>query len=474
MVFSSSIFLFIFLPIVLLLYYISPKKIKNYTLLFFSLLFYTWGAVDFILIALLSIAADYYIALRIANGNQNYRKRWLLVSIAINVGLLFYFKYANFFVENVNELYALFGFQPYSWVKIALPIGISFFTFQKMSYIIDVYRKTTPPQKNFTFYALYILMFPQLIAGPIVRYKDIQNQLDSSREDRNSYSNRIVGFIRFMIGLAKKVLIANVLAKQADMIFAVSPDYFSTGTAWIGILAYTFQIYFDFAGYSDMAIGLGKMFGFEFLENFNFPYISQSITEFWRRWHISLSNWMKDYLYISLGGNRVKVSRMYLNLIIVFLISGLWHGAAWTFVVWGLYHGLFIMADKLFLLKILKKIGRIPSTIFTFMVAMLGWVFFRSESIGYAIAFIKKLFIFDNRIDGIFCNTKFIVILITAILFSFMGLLKNFENLQYKVFDRTMPLPRLAGMVIFAIVLYILCGGALLAGDTNPFIYFRF
>jgi len=256
MVFSSSIFLFIFLPIVLLLYYLSPKKIKNYTLLFFSLLFYTWGAVDFILIALFSMLADFYIAQRISKGNQNHRKRWLFVSIAINVSLLLYFKYANFFIGNVNELLGIFGCQPYKWVSIVLPIGISFLTFQKMSYVIDVYRKTTPSQRNFAYYALYILMFPQLIAGPIVRYKDIQTQLDT-REDENSFSNRIVGFIRFMIGLSKKVLIANVLSEQADMIFAVSPDYFSTGTAWIGILAYTFQIYFDFAGYSDMAIGLG-------------------------------------------------------------------------------------------------------------------------------------------------------------------------------------------------------------------------
>lgn len=473
MVFSSSIFLFIFLPIVLLLYYLSPKKIKNYTLLFFSLLFYTWGAVDFILIALLSMLADYYIALRITMGNQNHRKRWLFVSIAINVSLLLYFKYANFFIENVNELLGIFGCQPYKWVSIVLPIGISFLTFQKMSYVIDVYRKTTPSQKNFAYYALYILMFPQLIAGPIVRYKDIQTQLDT-REEENSFSNRIVGFIRFMIGLSKKVLIANVLSEQADIIFAVSPDYFSTGTAWIGILAYTFQIYFDFAGYSDMAIGLGKMFGFEFLENFNFPYISKSITEFWRRWHISLSNWMKDYLYISLGGNRVKVSRMYLNLIIVFLISGLWHGADWTFVVWGAYHGIFIMADKLFLLKVLKKIGRIPSTIFTFFVVIIGWVFFRSDSINYAFSFIKKMFLFDNRIDEFSFNTKFIVILIAAILFSFMGIWKKLENLQFKLFDRNMPMPRLAGLLILAVVLYLLCGGALLAGAANPFIYFRF
>lgn len=473
MVFSSSIFLFIFLPIVLLLYYLSPKKIKNYTLLFFSLLFYTWGAVDFILIALLSMVADFYIAERISKGNQNHRKKWLFVSIAINVSLLLYFKYANFFIGNVNELLGIFGFQPYKWVSIVLPIGISFLTFQKMSYVIDVYRKTTPTQKNFAYYALYILMFPQLIAGPIVRYKDIQTQLNS-REDENSFSNRIVGFIRFMIGLSKKVLIANVLSEQADMIFAVSPDYFSTGTAWIGILAYTFQIYFDFAGYSDMAIGLGKMFGFEFLENFNFPYISKSITEFWRRWHISLSNWMKDYLYISLGGNRVKVSRMYLNLIIVFLISGLWHGADWTFVVWGAYHGIFIMADKLFLLKVLKKIGRIPSTIFTFFVVIIGWVFFRSDSINYAFAFIKKMFIFDNRIDEFSFNTKFIVILISAILFSFMGIWGKLENLQFKLFDRNMPMPRLAGLLILAVVLYLLCGGALLAGAANPFIYFRF
>jgi alginate O-acetyltransferase complex protein AlgI len=473
MVFSTPLFLFYFLPVFLVFYYFSNHKIQNVLLLVFSIFFYTWGAPKFILIVLSSLLIDFYIIKKMNNYEGKKRRWFLIASIILNTGFLLYFKYANFFVENVNNIMNWFGFEAVSWTKVLLPIGISFFTFQKMSYTIDVYRKNGNPLKTVFDYALYILMFPQLIAGPIVRYKEVESQL-YDRSQNNGFDNRLVGFIRFTIGLSKKVLIANVLAEQADAIFAVSPDYFSTGTAWIGLLAYTFQIYFDFSGYSDMALGIGKMIGYEFPENFNFPYISQSISEFWRRWHITLGNWMKDYLYIPLGGNRVKISRIYLNLIIVFTISGFWHGAAWTFIAWGAYHGIFLIADRIFLLKILRKIGKIPATLITFFFAIMGWVLFRSESISYAFSFYRKLFSFDNRIDEFYFDSRFTFILSIAALFSLMGIIKKVELFQYDLYNKNIKLTPLVVSVIGAVVLYIVCGGSLMAGGFNPFIYFRF
>ena len=473
MVFSTPLFLFYFLPIFLVLYYLSNHKIQNIILLVFSILFYTWGAPKFIVIVLSSLFVDYYIIKKMSTLENKSRKWYLIASIILNTGFLLYFKYANFFVENVNQVFEWFQLKPFAWTKVLLPIGISFFTFQKMSYTIDVYRKNGHPLKSVFDYALYILMFPQLIAGPIVRFKEVEKQL-YDRSENNGFDNRLVGFIRFTIGLSKKVLIANVLAEQADAIFAISPDYYSSVSAWVGLLAYTFQIYFDFSGYSDMALGLGKMIGYEFPENFNFPYISQSISEFWRRWHITLGNWMKDYIYIPLGGNRVKVSRMYLNLIIVFTVSGFWHGAAWTFVAWGAYHGLFLIADRLFLLKVYKKMGKIPSVILTFFFAIMGWVLFRSESLHYAGKFYRKLFAFDIRMDEFYFEPKFLTILILAALFSFMGVFKKVENLQYRLYDKNLALKPMIISVLCGAVLYVLCGGSLMAGGFNPFIYFRF
>lgn len=473
MVFSTPLFLFYFLPVFLVLYYVSSQKIQNILLLIASIFFYGWGAPKFIFIVLGSLLVDFYIIKKMSTLENRSRKLWLVFSIVLNTSFLLYFKYANFFVENLNEVRSLFNLAQFEWTKVLLPIGISFFTFQKMSYTIDVYRKNGDPLESVFDYALYILMFPQLIAGPIVRYKEVEKQLHD-RSQNNSFDNRIIGFLRFSIGLGKKVLIANVLAKQVDLIFAVSPDFFSSTTAWVGLLAYSFQIYFDFSGYSDMALGLGKFLGYEFPENFNFPYISQNISEFWRRWHMTLGNWMKDYLYIPLGGNRVKISRIYINLIIVFTLSGFWHGAAWTFIAWGAYHGLFLIADRLFLIKWYKKIGKIPSIILTFFFAILGWVLFRSESLTYAWSFFKKLFAFDNRIDEFYFDSQFITILIIAFIFSLMGVFKKVENLQYKIYDKNISLHPLLLLTFFAVLIYLLCGGALLAGGFNPFIYFRF
>ncbi|MFA6950343.1 MAG: MBOAT family O-acyltransferase, partial [Lentimicrobiaceae bacterium] len=293
---------------------------------------------------------------------QLYRRLMLTLSVSINMGLLVYFKYSNFFIENVNAVLAVFGDNQVEWTKLVMPIGISFYTFETITYVVDVYRRVHKPLDNFWDYQTYIILFPKLIAGPIIRYHDLADQI-TDRSQNETVDNRLTGFYRFIIGLAKKVLIANQMGLQADTIFAMNYADLDSATAWVGILAYTFQIYFDFSGYSDMAIGIGKMIGFKFPENFNSPYVSQSISEFWRRWHISLGAWMRNYLYIPLGGNRVATKRrLYFNLWFVFLASGLWHGASWSFVLWGAYHGFFLVLERGFLLKVYEKIGKLPST----------------------------------------------------------------------------------------------------------------
>lgn len=446
---------------------------KNWILLLGSLFFYSWGEPFFVMAVVAAIVADYFIARKMAASEGRKRKGLLAVSLVLNVGLLLYFKYANFFVANLQALYSLLGAQPFRWVEVALPVGISFITFQKISYMVDVYRGTVEPQRKLQDLMLYILMFPQLIAGPIVRYKDIAGQIADRRAD-DTFDRRVVGFSRFMFGLGKKVLIANVLAEYVDAVFAASPGDFSSGTAWIAILAYTFQIYFDFSGYSDMALGLGLMLGFRFPENFNFPYISQSITEFWRRWHITLSSWIKDYLYIPMGGNRVAVPRMYFNLVFAFFISGFWHGAAWTFIVWGLYHGFFLILDRLGLKKVLERIGKLPAVIFTFFVAMVGWIFFRSDNLTYAFAYLRRMFAFDGRWDEFYCDRRFLFVFFVAIVGSFWGIFKKGEQFQYRFFAEKPERKWLLVGFGMAVVLYVLCGGSLLAGGLNPFIYFRF
>lgn len=473
MVFSSAIFLFFFLPVIFILYFLVPKKAQNILLLIASLLFYTWGEPRFILFVLASITIDYFIAKGMDTARLRGRKCGLAISLILNIGLLAYFKYANFFVENLQQWYRYFGLEPFAWSAVALPIGISFITFQKISYMVDVYRNTVRPQRKWHLLTLYILMFPQLIAGPIIRYNEIADQLTNRMANENT-QDRLNGLFRFIIGLSKKVLIANVLAIQVEAVFATSPLALSTSTAWLGLLAYTFQIYFDFSGYSDMAIGLGQMLGFRFPENFNFPYIARSFTDFWHRWHITLSHWMKDYLYIPLGGNRVKIPRMYLNLIIVFFLSGLWHGAAWTFVMWGLYHGFFLILDKLCMKKWLQKAGSVPATLLTFLLVMIGWVIFRSDSLPAAGQYIGQLFSFKSIPDGIVFDNRFFVTLVVAAACSFAGLFGNLENFVNQWFA----LPhRFYVWILMAIVcagFYLLNSCALLAGDLNPFIYFRF
>ena len=469
MVFSSNIFLFFFLPIFLMVYYITPKRFRNYTLLLFSLVFYAYGAPDFVFLLVGECVINYFLVRGMVKA-QRYKKLLCALSIIMSLGLLLYFKYANFIVENLNAVLGWFHREPMAWMKVALPIGISFFTFQSITYTLDVYRGVTPPSKKLTDYVLYIMMFPQLIAGPIVNYNSVAAQLvdrESTMEDR------MAGFYRFMIGLGKKVLIANTLAAYADQVFAMNYAELSTGTAWIGILSYTFQIYFDFSGYSDMAIGLGKMMGFRFPENFNDPYTSRSVTEFWKRWHMTLGNFIMNYLYIPLGGNRKGKSRMYLNLWLCFLLSGLWHGASWTFVLWGAFHGFFICADKLFLKDLLKKAGKWPSVILTFFVVNMGWVLFRVDTAADAGSFYQALFAFKNGqtqpTDLLFWFTFGL-----AVVFSFLTLFKGGQKLQDTVFAERYSKGLSWLMFALSLVLLLLSAGSLCVSDFNPFIYFRF
>ena len=476
MVFSSSLFLLYFLPFFLVIYYLLGQKFKNYFLLFASILFYSWGEPLFIFVILLSTFLDFYIVKALYNTNNKSKKKiFLALSISTNLGLLLFFKYANFFVENINTLFGVLNIKQIKWTTIALPIGISFYTFQTLTYSIDIYRGRHKPLKKVSDYMMYILMFPQLIAGPIVRFIEISDQI-VNRKKFETLDNKILGFYRFVIGLSKKVLIANVMGAQADKIFSLSNNELSTYTAWIGILAYTFQIYFDFAGYSDMAIGIGRMIGFKFPENFNSPYISQNISEFWRRWHMTLGNWMKDYLYIPLGGNRVKTKfRLYFNLWLVFLISGFWHGAAWNFIIWGAFHGFFLILDRLFLIKILKKIGKYPSIIFTFFVTIVGWVLFRAENFSQIQFYLHKMFTFNNITTEIYFDKEFWTIFIIAIFFSFFTLSKLGKKIEQKIFlVKEYNLTGLLSMGGITLILLILSVSSITASGFNPFIYFRF
>ena len=471
MVFSSNIFLFFFLPIFLIAYFITPHKFRNYTLLLFSLVFYAYGAPDFVFLLVGECVINYFLVRGMAQTEKTGTKKLLCaLSVIMALGLLFYFKYANFFMENLNALLGWMHQEPVGWMKVALPIGISFFTFQSITYTIDVYRGTTPASQKLTDYVLYIMMFPQLIAGPIVNYNNVAAQLV---ERSSTMEDRVLGFYRFVIGLAKKVLIANTMALYADQVFGMDYGNMASGTAWIGILAYTFQIYFDFSGYSDMAIGLGKMMGFRFPENFNDPYTSRSVTEFWKRWHMTLGNFIMHYLYIPLGGNRKGKGRMYFNLWLCFLLSGLWHGASWNFVLWGAFHGFFICADKLFLKNALKKTGTIPSVIITFFLVAMGWVLFRVDTAADAGAYYQALFAIKGGLT-VAGDAQFWCTFALAVVFSFLTLSPLGQKLQDNIFADSYSKPLSWTMFAITLVLFILSAGSLCVSDFNPFIYFRF
>ena len=474
MVFSSSIFILYFLPAFLLIYYLLPGKFKNYFTLVASILFYSWGAPRFIFVILGTTFLDFHLVQWMAATKTKLHRRLMLtLSVSVNMGLLFYFKYSNFFIENVNAALSVFGMTGVHWTKLVLPIGISFYTFETITYVVDVYRKIHKPLKNFWDYQLYIILFPKLIAGPIIRYHQLADQI-TDRSANETIDDKLIGFYRFALGLAKKVIIANHMGQQADAIFALDYTQLDTFTAWIGIMAYTFQIYFDFSGYSDMAIGIARMIGFRFPENFSNPYISQSITEFWRRWHMSLGAWMRNYLYIPLGGNRVaSKSRLYFNLWLVFLASGLWHGASWSFVIWGAYHGLFLILERVFLEKVYNKAGKFISTAFTFLVVIIGWVFFRIEHLPDAFQYLERMFSFQSGTTiSYFRGVWFHFGL--AFVFAFFVYTKWGQKIQDTVYFNDYTTRRHVALSVVSAVLLTLCVSSITAFGFNPFIYFRF
>lgn len=467
MVFSSTTFLFLFLPAVLILYYnpiIKSLTFRNAILIFSSIFFYAWGEPFFVILMLASIFLNWLFGLGVAKFKDNCQSKARLfvgLSVIANLGMMFVFKYLTFTLKNINILFST----NLDTLDIALPIGISFFTFQAMSYVIDVYRGNGAVQKNPFNVALYISFFPQLIAGPIVRYQTIANQINFRKETFDDFSN---GVYRFMLGFCKKVLIANNVAVVADGIFGNSE--ISVATAWVGAIAYTLQIFFDFAGYSEMAIGLGKMFGFHFLENFNYPYISKSVSEFWRRWHISLGTWFRDYVYFPLGGSRVKKkSRLIFNLFVVWLLTGVWHGANWTFVVWGLLYFVLLAFEKL--TNFPEKI-KFFNYIYTMLFVIIGWVLFRSDSIADALSYIKTMFfmsgaqLFDEKAIFYLDNYKFYLAAGLLASFPIMPKIKEKIKISKTVYETV---ASLALLITFIISLTFT-----IKGSYNPFIYFNF
>lgn len=460
MLFSSNVFLFVFLPIVLLLYYIVPRPFKNPVLLLFSLFFYGWGEPVYLFLMIATILIDYLFGLCI-HSKQNKNKSAkgiLIVGVITNLLILGFFKYTGFFVEQLKNISI---FSELEVPEITLPIGISFYVFQSMSYLIDVYRNDAPIQKDPIKLGTYVSLFPQLIAGPIVRYGDVAKQLDSRKENIADFSS---GVMLFIIGLSKKVILANPMGTLWNML----QEETGTIAAWVGIFAYTLQIYFDFSGYSDMARGLGRMFGFEFLENFNYPYISKTITEFWRRWHISLSTWFKEYVYIPLGGNRKGLAKQIINILIVWSLTGLWHGASWNFVLWGMYYGIILIIEKTFLLKVLNKIPSFFGHIYSFLIVMFGWVLFYFEDITSLRNFIVRLFTIEaTSSNGNIIVVSYIPMLILGAIAA-TPIIKNiFAKKQDSIVVRY-------SKIIVCSVLFVLCVAALANQSYNPFIYFRF
>lgn len=466
MVFSSTIFLCVYLPLVLLGYYICPKKGRNLFLLIASLVFYAWGEPKYVFLMIFSILVNYIFG-RLMDKNRGRQKRMkllLVLSVVIDLGLLSVFKYTDFIITNVN---AIFG-SSFDLLNIALPIGISFYTFQAMSYTIDVYRNDVRVQKNLIDFGMYITMFPQLIAGPIVRYADVQDQLAERSVTTADFSE---GVMRFVVGLGKKVLLANQMGAVWSEIYALGGDV-SALMAWTGAIAYTFQIYFDFSGYSDMAIGLGRMFGFKFPENFRYPYQSVSITDFWRRWHITLSTWFKEYLYIPLGGNRCGLARQALNLLIVWSLTGFWHGAGWNFVMWGLYYFVILFIEKLFLLKALDKLPKLFRHVYALLLIVIGWVIFASDDVGVLLPYLGSMFGANGAVGGMDVYT-----LLTKAVLLIICCVASTELPKRLFLSATGAMNEKAAFTIKSVMTIALLALSmiLLIGDSyNPFLYFRF
>lgn len=463
MLFTSITFLYYFLPLVLIFYFITPKKYRNIILLISSIIFYAYGEPKYVFLMLLEIIISYYGAILI-DKYPRYKETILAIFITIHLGLLCIFKYTNFLISNINNIFN----SNISHLNIIMPIGISFYTFQIISYLVDVYRKKVPPQKNILTLATYISLFPQLIAGPIVRYKDINEELKNrtiTLED-TSY-----GFRRFIIGLAKKVIIANSLGELFNILNNNVP--ISLASTWLKSLSYMLQIYFDFSAYSDMAIGLGCIFGFHFLENFNYPYISKSITEFWRRWHISLGTWFKDYLYIPLGGSRRGPLILIRNILIVWFLTGLWHGASWNFIIWGLYFGLILLIEKLFLKKYFSKVPAIFKHIYVLFIVLISFIIFNSTTIDEAITTIKNLFISNSLINS--GTIYYLKSYLPLILISLIGATPLIKNIYTKL-SKNKTLNKILNILepIYLIILLIIVTAYLIDSTYNPFLYFRF
>lgn len=466
MVFSSTIFLCVYLPLVLLGYYICPKKGRNLFLLIVSLVFYAWGEPKYVFLMIFSILVNYIFG-RLMDKHRENKKRlklMLVLSVVIDIGLLSVFKYTDFIITNVN---AIFGAN-FDLLNIALPIGISFYTFQAMSYTIDVYRDDVRVQKNLIDFGMYITMFPQLIAGPIVRYADVQDQLADRSVTTADFSE---GIMRFVVGLGKKVLLANQMGAVWSDIYALGGDV-SALMAWTGAIAYTFQIYFDFSGYSDMAIGLGRMFGFKFPENFRYPYQSVSITDFWRRWHITLSTWFKEYLYIPLGGNRRGLARQALNLLIVWSLTGFWHGAGWNFVMWGLYYFVILFIEKLFLLKALDKLPKFFRHVYALLLIIIGWVIFASDDVSVLLPYLGSMFGANGAIGGMDVYT-----LLTKAVLLIICCIASTELPKKLFLSAAGAMNEKAAFTLKSVLMIALLAMSmiLLIGDSyNPFLYFRF
>lgn len=463
MLFSSVFFLFTFLPIVLIVYTFLPEKYKNLFLFLASLFFYAWGEPIYVLIMIFSTFFDYNIGRKIENSSDNKkRKRLLITSIAVNLGMLFTFKYLDFAIFNTNNLLNI----NIPLVNLSLPIGISFYTFQTMSYTIDVYLKKVKAQNNIISFGMYVALFPQLIAGPIVRYITISKEIDSRKQSVSLFAE---GITRFIQGLGKKVIIANSLGAIWIGIKATNPSELVFLDSWIGILCFALQIYFDFSGYSDMAIGLGKMFGFNFLENFNYPYISKSITEFWRRWHISLGSWFKEYVYIPLGGNKKGILKQIRNIVIVWLLTGFWHGAEWNFILWGIYFAFILIIEKLFLYKILEKSPKIISHIYSIILILVGWVLFEFSNTSDILNYLNTMFIYKGDLIsniGLYAiSSNYIFIIIGMILSTPLPkmLFDKVENGKLKYVN-----------IIILMFVFIIAVAFLVDSTYNPFLYFRF
>lgn len=468
MVFSSIVFLFTFLPISLLIYYISPKKFKNAILLLTSLVFYAWGEPVYIFLMIGTIIFDYIMALKIDKYKRDRKKskRFFIFTLLVNVGILVFFKYVGFIIGNINSIFSI----NIPFNELSLPVGISFYTFQVLSYIVDVYLGKVKVQRSLVSFGAYVTMFPQLVAGPIVQYETIEEQLNYREESLEKFGQ---GVERFIQGLGKKVLLANNIGLIWTTISATDLGSMSVLTAWIGIIAYTFQIYFDFSGYSDMAIGLGKMMGFDFLENFKYPYISKSVTEFWRRWHMSLSGWFREYMYIPLGGNRRGKKIQFRNLMIVWFATGLWHGASWNFVVWGLYFGILIFFEKMYISKVLERLPRGVGHLYTLVLIIIGWVFFETESLRGAFSYLSVMFglsgnsIVDNM--GIYTLRSNFLIITLAIIAS-TPFFKNF----FKLIKEKLKLRGVAVAIVSNILILFISTVYLVSETYNPFLYFRF